>query len=104
MEYRRPPHREIPVVHDQRPPISAGSRRHILARHQDTGPAQTTFTWPEQEARNAIDLAMADPDSVEHFGDSFVFTRQVKDEIVRVTVRTDTPRPFVWTAYPKPRG
>jgi hypothetical protein len=87
-----------------RPSISAGSRRHILARHGINGPAQTTFAWPEQEVWNAIDLAMADPDSVEHFGDSFVFTRQVKDEIVRVTVRTDTPRPFVWTAYPKPRG
>lgn len=93
-----------PFTPAERPPISRGSRNHILERHGVNGTGRTTFTWTDAEIMDAVDLVMADPDTVEHFGDSFVFTRQVDVETVRVTVRTDKPKPFVWTSYPKPRG
>lgn len=93
-----------PFTPAERPPISRGSRNHILDRHGVNGTGRTTFTWTDAEIMDAVDLVMADPDTVEHFGDSFVFTRQVDVETVRVTVRADKPNPFVWTSYPKPRG
>lgn len=88
-----------------RPHISAGSRNHILQRHSyrsEGFPKKTKFPieWSDERIFDAVDLAMAAPDEIRHFGDQFEFRRRAGEVTVVVRVRVDKPKPFIWTAYP----
>ena len=94
-----------PFGPEGRPPISRGSRNHILDRHSAgaANPGKTKFpaSWGDDKIMDAVDLAMAVPDDVWHFGDQWTFEKLVEGVNVHVAVRTDKLHPFVWTAYPR---
>jgi len=101
----------VPFTPSQRPRATEADRRHILRGSPDgtgghrygTGrPGKSEFRkdWPDDGVMDAIDRTLASPDYIEHHGDQFVSFRRIEGELVRVSVRTDLGKPFIWTAYP----
>ncbi|MDR1265606.1 MAG: EndoU domain-containing protein [Propionibacteriaceae bacterium] len=97
-----------PFTPSTRPHVSTGSLNHVLQRHQDTPerraawPNKTKFppSWSVEEIRASLDEVLRKPEAVWHFGDTYRFRGTVNGKTIIVNVRTDKPRPFIWSAYP----
>ena len=93
-----------PFTPSTRPAISRGSRNHILGNHRPGAniPGKDEFPsgWTDDEIMDAVDAVLARPAKVNQFGDQFVFRGEHRGIVVSASVRTDKPRPFVWTSYP----
>lgn len=96
--------RQPPFSAKNRPGLSSGAWSHVVDRHRSPGrwPNKPKFPpdWTDAEVQAAIDQTLIDADAVEHLGDAFRFYATVRGQRIGVVVRTDKPRPFIWTAYP----
>jgi hypothetical protein len=93
-----------PFSPSERPMLSQALRRHVIDRHRapHKWPGKTKFpvAWSEEKIFSSIDRVLKNPLTVEDYGQRFRFTAVVDGVEIRVIVRVDKPRPFIWTAYP----